>query len=159
MLNHMGQKLTVQLFIVILESMILDYFGILSSLQKCFSCILVKNVLIFEQLENFELTKFKLGTGQNLLGTRAETIDRGEDFSSRKKGAKTFLREKRGRRHFSREKGAKTFSRKKWGGVKIFLMQHFENQNFNLQKMRPKSKLCWVKWLSCVHWSIMHKTR
>ena len=66
------------------------------------------------------------GTGQNLSGTRAGTIQRGAKtfFEKKNREAVTFFQ-----KIFFREKkrGARTFFREKIGGAKSFFSQYFEN--------------------------------
>ena len=79
------------------------------------------------------------GKGQNLLGTRARTIDKGAKtlFFREKKGYKSFFRKKSARRRLifnkkgakvffsEKNKGAKTFFRLKKGGDDFFFRQIF----------------------------------
>ena len=77
--------------------------------------------------------KTNLGTGQNLSGTRAGTIDRGAKTFFRKEigGGDFFSKKIRGRRLFFRKKlGGEDFFRKKSGGRRLFLPPNLKTKDF-----------------------------
>ena len=66
-----------------------------------------------------------LGTGQNLSGNRAGTIDRGRSLFSKKRVAKTFFRKKRGGDFFSKKKKGRRLFLPRGKSLRTFSVRDF----------------------------------